>query len=379
MDFAYTDEQQELIDLARKILTDRSAPDRLKKIERGGGPRFDPELWAELAKAGIVGVGIPEEFGGNGFGFLEVAGVIEQVGRTTAAVPYLETVVLGSLPLVAFGTAEQKRALLPEVARGELILTAALVEPEGELLRPLVRAEPVGADWQLSGVKVCVPFAELAQRILVPARTPDGDVGLFLVDPASAGVTLEPMQTTSGQPEALLELANVTVAAGDILGSLGEGRVILDWMSERLAAAQAALAFGVCSEALRLTAEYTTNRKQFGQPIASFQAAGQRAANAYIDNEAIRLTALHAAWRIAAGLPAAAQAAVAKLWAADAGHRVVHAAQHLHGGVGVDRDYPLHRYFLYARQIELTNGNASAQLRRLGKMIADGSMGDNAS
>jgi alkylation response protein AidB-like acyl-CoA dehydrogenase len=126
----------------------------------------------------------------------------------------------------------------------------------------------------------------------------------------------------------------------------------------------------VCEEALRLTAEYTKTREQFGVPLASFQAVGHRVADAYVDTEAIRLTAWQAAWRIAAGLPAAAAVAVAKFWAAEAGQRVVHAAQHLHGGIGVDRDYPLHRYFLYAKQIELTLGGATHQLRALGRMLA---------
>jgi alkylation response protein AidB-like acyl-CoA dehydrogenase len=132
---------------------------------------------------------------------------------------------------------------------------------------------------------------------------------------------------------------------------------------------------GVCEEALRLTAEYTKTREQFGRVIASFQAVGQRAAEAYIDTEAIRLTAIQAAWRLASGLPAAEEVAVAKFWAADGGQRVVHAAQHLHGGMGVDRDYPLHRYFLWAKQLELTLGGATTQLRHLGALLASEPVG----
>ena len=127
----------------------------------------------------------------------------------------------------------------------------------------------------------------------------------------------------------------------------------------------------MCEEALSLTAEYTKTRKQFDQPIAMFQAVGHRAADAYIDTEAIRLTSWQAAWRIGAGMPAEAEVAVAKFWAAEGGKRVVHAAQHLHGGVGVDRDYPLHRYFLYAKQLELTLGGATRQLLAIGRMLAD--------
>jgi alkylation response protein AidB-like acyl-CoA dehydrogenase len=163
----------------------------------------------------------------------------------------------------------------------------------------------------------------------------------------------------------------VQLGAADVLGDPQRGLAIVEWIVERATAALAALALGVCSEALRLTAEYAKTRKQFDQPIAMFQAVGHRAADAYIDTEGIRLTTLQAAWRISEGLPAAKQIAVAKYWAADAGQRVVHAAQHLHGGIGVDKEYPLHRYFLYAKQLELTLGGSTSQLLRLGALLAD--------
>ena len=131
------------------------------------------------------------------------------------------------------------------------------------------------------------------------------------------------------------------------------------------------LALGVCEEALELTSEYVKTRKQFDQPIAMFQAVGHRAADAFIDTEAVRLTAWQAAWRLGSGLEAARQVAVAKVWAAEGGKRIVQAAQHLHGGVGVDREYPLHRYYLYARQLELTLGGGTPQLLRLGRMLAE--------
>lgn len=369
MNFAYDDEQQALLDLAKQILTDGSKHERLKQLEKGGGPRFDPNLWNELAKAGLLGLGVPDSLGGSGFGFLEIAGVAELVGRSAAAVPFLETVVLGTQPIVAFGDEALQRKLLPDIVSGALVVTAALTEPEGDLATPRTQAVQSGGSWKLSGRKLCVPYAEVASLILVPAATGASTQGVFLVDPKSAGVTRTALDTTAGQPESLLELDGAVAQAvlGDPLG----GGAIVAWMAERLNAAQASYVLGLCAEAVRLTAEYTTNRKQFGQPIASFQAAGHRAANAYIDTEGVRLTARQAAWRLAQGLPSQKEVAVAKYWAADAGHRVVHAAQHLHGGMGVDRDYPLHRFFLFARQIELTVGNASQQLRHLGKLLSD--------
>jgi alkylation response protein AidB-like acyl-CoA dehydrogenase len=371
MDFSYSEEQQAIFDLAKQILEDGTSQERLREIERADGPRFDHDLWKTLADSGLLGIAVPEEYGGGGLGFLEVAGIVEEVGRSTAPIPFLESVVLGALPIFEFGSEEQKRTWLPRVASGEAILTAALVEAEGEPTRPATTASTEGDGWRLSGTKLCVPAAQLADCILVPAATGGERVGVFLVDPSAAGVERTPLETTSGQPEARVDLRDVRLGAAALLGDPRRGVAIVEWILQRASAALAALAIGVCDEALRLTAEYAKTRKQFDQPIAMFQAVGHRAADAYIDTEGIRLTALQAAWRIAAGLPAAREVAVAKLWAADAGHRVVHTAQHLHGGIGVDRDYPLHRYFLYARQTELTLGGASQQLRRLGRLLAE--------
>ena len=370
MDFSYSDDQQAAIELARQILSDACTPQRLRAVELTGGPRFDRELWARLAEAGLVAAGVPEAQGGAGLRFLVVAGIVEQVGRTAAPVPLLETSVLGALPLAEFAGPALREAWLPRVARGEAVLTAALVEPEREPAQPGTRAARDGAGWRLTGKTICVPAGPVADAILVPAALEGGGLGVFLVEARGAGVSQQPLVTTSRQPESVLELRDARVGGGALLGTPERGAGIVAWIELRATAALCALAVGVTSEALRLTAEYTKTRKQFDQPIATFQAVGQRAADAFIDTEAIRLTALQAAWRIDAGLPAEAAVAAAKYWAAAGGSRVVRAAQHLHGGVGVDREYPLHRYYVYARQLELTLGGGTQQLRRLGRLIA---------
>jgi alkylation response protein AidB-like acyl-CoA dehydrogenase len=369
MDFSYSDEQQAAIDLARQILGDQCTPQKLRALELAGGPRFDRALWKQLAEAGLIAAGLPEAQGGAALGFLVVAGIVEQVGRTAAPVPLLEATVLGALPLAQFGSAAQREKWLPRAARGEAILTAALVEPHRAATDPGTRARRDGAGHRLTGQKLCVPAGEIADAILVPAALEGGGASVFLVETKAKGVSQTPLVTTSRQPESTLVL---TDAAGELVGSEEQGVEITAWIELRATAALCALAVGVCSEALRLTAEYTKVRKQFDQPIATFQAVAQRAADAFIDTEAVRLTALQAAWRIDAGLPADAAVAAAKVWAAQGGSRVVRAAQHLHGGVGVDREYPLHRYYLYARQLELTLGGATQQLRRLGRLIAQG-------
>jgi alkylation response protein AidB-like acyl-CoA dehydrogenase len=179
------------------------------------------------------------------------------------------------------------------------------------------------------------------------------------------------LATTSGVPEARIELEGVSVGPQDVLGEPGGGRAVLDWLLPRATTGLCSLMAGTCEAALRLTASYAVERKQFDRAIAAFQAVGQRAADAYVDTEAVRLTARQAAWRLSVGWPADEQVAIAKFWAADGGQRVVHAAQHIHGGLGVDRSYPLHRYFLAAKQLELTLGGATANLLRLGAMMAE--------
>jgi acyl-CoA dehydrogenase len=194
---------------------------------------------------------------------------------------------------------------------------------------------------------------------------------VFIVDAHADGLVMNRQTTTSGRPEAIIELTGVKVAADRWLGGgEADGAAIITSITELATAALCILEAGVCATALALTGEYTKTRVQFERPIATFQAVGQRAADAYVDTEAIRLTAWQAASRLSAGLPASSEVAVAKYWAAEGGQRVVHAAAHLHGGVGVDRDYPLHRFFLLTGHIELTLGGANESLRRLGRMLA---------
>jgi alkylation response protein AidB-like acyl-CoA dehydrogenase len=369
VDFSFSEEQEAVRDLAKQILEGQVTHERLKELE-AGDERFDRKVWQELANAGLLGIALPESVGGSGQGFLAVALLLEQVGRTVAMVPVLPAVVMGALPIAEFGTDDQQQRYLPGAVSGDLVLTAALTEFGADPLRPVTTAQQSGDGWILDGVKEEVPAGLAAEAVLVPASTPDGGIGIFIVDPKASGVTLERQDTTSGIPEARMTLSGVTVGEADVLVDPARGSDALEWIVERTTAALCATAVGVCEEALRMTAEYTKTREQFERPIATFQAVGQRAADAYIDTEAIRLTAWQAVWRLDADLQAAAEVAVAKFWAAEGGQRVVHAAQHLHGGMGVDRDYPLHRYFLWAKQIELTLGSETPQLRKLGAMLA---------
>jgi len=372
MDFTLNEAERELADLTRKILNGRLTPERMRAVEAGDG--FDRALWADLAGAGILSAALPEALEGAGLGLLAQCCVLTELGRAVAPVPYLASIVLGAGALARFGTPQQQERWAAPAGRGEVILTAALAEEDGDDPRApsvsaeLVKGEGEAGGWRLSGVKTTVFAASQAGLILVPAATPP-DVTVFLVDPAGDGVTVQSQRITGGTAGRVV-LDGVLVPAGRVLGSPGAGRAITGWLVAHATVALCARQLGVVERALEMTAEYARNRVQFGKPIGAFQAVSQRLADGYVDVEAVRLTMWQAAWQLAAGQPSETAIATAKFWAADAGHRVAHTAVHVHGGVGIDLDYPLHRYFLAAKQNEFVLGGATAQLRRIGAALA---------
>jgi 3-oxocholest-4-en-26-oyl-CoA dehydrogenase beta subunit len=369
MDFSATAAQDELGALTRQILTDRVTPERLRDVE-AGDERFDRDLWSALAEAGVLSAALPEAAGGAGFGLLEQCSVLVEIGRTVAPVPYLASIVLGAAAVAEFGSADQLARWAEPAGRGAVILAAALAEDDSEdPAVPAATAYPSDSGWTLTGTKTSVLAGTAADALLVPARTPSG-VTLFLVTPDDPGVAVRPQHVTGGDATALVELDGAAIPADRVLGSVAAGRSIAGWLAARATVALCALQLGVTERGLELTAAYARSREQFGKPIGSFQAVSQRLADGYIDVEGIRLTLWQAAWRLMAGLPAETEIATAKFWAADGGHRVAHTAVHVHGGVGIDMDGAVHRYFSAAMHNEFALGGSTAQLRRIGALLA---------
>lgn len=367
MDFSFTDDQKAIQDLARQIISDRATDDRVKQC--WDDPKwYDDDLWAELASASLLGVALREEFGGGGFGMAELAGLCEEVGRCIAPLPALSTLVLGALPIQEFGSDEQKK-VLSDVAAGKVLLSAGLAEM-GHIdpARPSTTAKAAGDAFVIDGTKVCVSDADRAAVLVVPAKT-DAGVGVFLVTRDQAGVSLEREITTNGEPQFTVTLSG---AKAEALGDPAKGAEIVRWIERRATIALSALQLGISDAALRRTAEYATERKQFNKPIGSFQAYAMRSADAFIDVEAIRSTLYQAIWAVDEDHKADQAVEVAKWWACRAGHRVAHSAQHLHGGIGADVEYPIHRFFLWTKHTEYTLGGASTHLARLGEFLAKG-------
>jgi 3-oxocholest-4-en-26-oyl-CoA dehydrogenase beta subunit len=369
VDFTFTEEQDAVAEAARSVFDGMVTPAHVAEIERTND-RVDDDLWAALARSNLLGLAVPEAHGGSGLGLTEVCLVLEQQGRAVAPVPLWATLVLGALPLGHFGTPDLQARWLPGVVSGDVRLSAALTEVAASATgRPAVTARREADGFTLSGTTRAVPQAHIAARILVPAETDEGVV-VLLVDPAATGVTLERAVTTDRQVHPHLHLDAVHVDQTDVVAGPGNGADAVTWMLERARTGLCAIQLGVTEEAVRRAAAYLNERKQFGRPLSSFQGTMLRAADAYIDTESIRVTLWLAAWQLDTGRPAADAVATAKWWASEAGQRVVHATQHLHGGMGADIEYPIHRYFLWGKQIELMLGGPSAQLARMGTALA---------
>ena len=364
MDFTFTEEQETIAKVARQLFEHRATPEHLTDLE-AGEVRYDASLWRELAAADLLGIALPENAGGSGHGFVELALLLTEVGWSVAPVPVYATLLLGADTIARYGDARQRRRYLPDVITGDRLLTAGLIESgRSDPTAPATAARRDGAGWRIDGSKNLVPAAQIAHTVLVPATADDGDIGLFLVDATADGVDIRPTTTTNGEPHGDVFLDGAAVSGADRLP--GSGIEMIESLHARALVGLCAIQLGVAERALRIAAAYTTEREQFGRPIGSFQAVQQRMADAFIDVEAIRWTMWQAAWLLGQDRPAAREAGIAKFWAAEAGARVAATAQQVHGGIGIDTTYPLFRYFLWAKHNELTLGSATQQLARLG-------------
>lgn len=374
MDFGFTEAQQEAAALTRRILDDKVTEAVLRAAEVAP-TRFDAPTWAALADAGLLALGFPEAHGGAGLGIIEQCRVIEEVGRAVAPVPVAASTVFGGAPIARFGSAAQQARWLPAAGAGAAILTAALSEPGNrQRTRPVTTATRQRDGWRLDGTKTRVPAGTQADVFVVSATTDDGVPALFLVERDSPGLAVDPQVVTSRDVEGRLSLRGVEVGddarLGDIDGDIDGGTAALEWTLQRATVALCAQQLGGLARALEMTAAYSMERIQFDVPIATFQAVGHRLADCFIDVEGLRLTLWQAVWRLDEGRPGATEVEVAKYWAAEAAHRVGHAVVHVHGGTGIDNDYPLHRYFIAAKALEMALGGATDQLLAIGATFA---------
>ena len=368
MDFSFTETQTDAAALAAMVFKNECTPERLKAATSDEG-RFDAQLWSRLGDAGLLGLCLPERLAGSGLGLLELCQVLIEAGRHVAPVP-LATHLPTAMAIAQFGDAAAQGMWLEGASTGQAILTSAIAE-EREYVPspPTTRADFDGEQWLITGVKTVVPSGTIAELFVVPAETTDG-VTAFLVHPADPGVAITAQTISDGDVVARLELNRAAVPAGRILGAIGSGDEVVDWLQQRLTVAACAMQLGIVKGALDLTSQYAKTREQYGRAIGTFQAVSQRLADGYIDVLGAELTLWQAAWRLEEGLPAEKEIAIAKLWAADAGHRIAHTTVHVHGAVGIVLDGEAHRYFTAAKLHEFLLGGTTDQARKVGRILA---------
>lgn len=370
MDFTLPESGEDVRALARDIATKISTPERVAELESSSAP-IDASLWRELGTAGLLGLELSTAAVGDHGGDLsaiENCVVAEELGRTLARVPFGPHACAALPVLASHGSPAVRDRLLAAGAAGQIVVAVAVEEDLG--IDPLAPTTTV-TDGVLTGTKVNVPYASAADVLLVTVATGEGPA-VVAVDAGAAGVTITPTTSTGLLPTAQIDFAEVEVDTDHTLA----GAVAVFDLINRLTLAVCAEQSGIVARALQLTAEYASEREQFGRAIGSFQAVAQRLADGYIDVQGLSLTTTQAAWMLTGAQADTADAdlhtaiATAKFWAAEAGHRVAHTAVHVHGGVGLDTSHPVHRYFLRAKQNEFTLGSATAALRSIGADLA---------
>jgi len=359
MDFAYPDTHGDIQNLAGQILNDHCAPDRLKKLEANGA-YLDSELWGKVVESGLHAASLPESVGGMGLDFAASMMVAEALGQAVVNIPFIPSIISTALPLASLDDAEANSAV--EKAMAGDILTTAHIEPGND--DPLHPSTTV-SNGQLNGVKHCVPYAAEATCMLVSAMSGDA-LWVGLVDTKVSGVTITKQDATTGEPQYEVTFTNAKAH------TLATGKAAVALMQKSIAMTTAAycnMAVGVCTKMTRIACDYTSQRQQFGVAIATFQAVAHRLADCYIDTECLKIITLKATNDISEGDDNAASLSMAKIWCGDALHRISQATQHVHGGAGIDRDYHLWRYCLWAKFLELALGSSRTHLVTLANRL----------
>jgi alkylation response protein AidB-like acyl-CoA dehydrogenase len=367
VDFAPAESQVAVARAAATALSQDPRPGPVS--ERKGFPPGGSDLWPKLGRAGILSLAIPAWLGGDGLGVLDVAAALTEVGRRAAPVPALATLALGVLPVARRGDRDQQRALLAGVAAGDTVLTAALREPsQPRPAAPATVARLDGVPGTVSGIKVGVPYAAAAAWILVPATIDTGGTGVVIVDPAARGVAMVRTPAAGPEPEYTLRLDEAPISY--LLGEDRTGRAVADLYQLAVAGA-CCVADGALAAALALTIEHVASRQQFGRPLAAFQAVAQQVADVYIAARTLHLAALSGCWRLDTGRAAGPDLDVAAYWLAQEAPAAVRTCHHLHGGLGMDISYPLHRYSALVKDLVRFAGGADYSLDRLAATEGD--------
>lgn len=363
MDFSLSEEQEMLRKSARDFLEEKTPKTLVKQME-SDARGYPPHLWQEIAELGWLGLAFPEEYEGSGMSFLDLAILLEETGRACMPGPFFSTVVLGGLTLLDAGSEWQKKLYLPRIAGGETKVTLALTEADGSYVPNSVgmHAELQGDAYLLNGPKLFVRDAHVADYLLCVARTnpnarPEDGITVFIVDGHAPGLSCSPLKTISGDKQFEVVFDGVKVPTDNVVGGLDRGWAVVERAIQRAATATCCEMVGMLQRVLEMTVSYAKDRRQFGHPIGGFQAIQHYCAIMATDVDGARFSTYQAAWRIAEGLPATKEVAVAKAWMNEAFTRVITTAHQVHGAIGCTIDHELQYYTKRGKAGQLSYGD----------------------
>lgn len=376
MDITYSEDQEILRKSVRDFLV-RECPSRLVKDMMNDEKGHDPGLWSKMAELGWLGMVIPEEYGGGGGSFLDLVLLLEETGYACLPGPFFSTSLLGAMPIMEAATSEQKRAFLPRIAEGQLVVTMALTEPSADY-EPgsiMVRATAEGDNFVIDGTKLFVADALAADCLVCVSTTRDPESGidgttLFLVDASAPGITLTALKTLAEDKQCEINFDGVLIPKTAVLGEVGRGQDVVKRTVQRAAVGKCAEMTGAAQRILEMTVAYAKERIQFGRRIGSFQAVQHHCANMLVDVEASRFITYQAAWKLAGGYSCARDVAIAKSWVGDACRRVYSSGHQVHGAIGFTWDHDLHLYTRRIRTAEVQFGDADFHREAISRELA---------
>ncbi|MBM3182638.1 MAG: acyl-CoA dehydrogenase [Chloroflexi bacterium] len=361
-------EQQEMLRRSARDFLQKECPKQLVRQLDASDSGYSPELWRKMAELGWLGLAFPEEYGGNGGSFLDLAVLLEEMGYNILPGPFFSTVVLGGLAILAAGSEQQKKSLLPKIATGELLLTLALTEPSAKYDAASIKTKATAQndEYVINGTKLFVPDANVAHYILCVARTQpkkntEDGLTVFLVDSKSPGIKCTLLKTLARDKQCEVVFDNVHVPRENIIGKLNKGWPIVADIIQKATVAKCAEMVGGAQAALEMSVKYAKERVQFNRPIGSFQAIQHYCANMVTDVDGSRFITYKAAWKVSEGLPATYDVAVAKAWTGEAYARVTLLAHQIFGAIGFTMDHDMHLYYRRAKAGEIAFGDSDFQ------------------
>ena len=363
MNLTLSDEQEVLRKTAREFVK-RYIPKAFVKEMEEDPTGFTDDIWKQMAQLGWMGWVVPIEYGGIGGSFLDIAVLLEEMGRGCLPSPFFSTVILGALPIIDAGSEEQKQKYLPLIASGEAIFTLASTEASAghDAASITVTATADGDGYTINGTKLFVPDAHVADYLLCVARTnqespAESGITVFVVDAKSPGISCTVLKTMSGEKLCEVVFDQVKVAGENILGGLDQGWEVVHKAIEHAAVAKCCQMVGDLQQVLEMTVDYAKERKQFDRPIGSFQVIQHYCSNMAIDVDSSRFVTYQAAWRVSEGLPCRREVAIAKAWTAQAWERVITLAHQVFGAIGVTIEHDLHFYTNRGKMASMSFGD----------------------